>query len=64
MNGVTAIRSEFRPKETLDGLECKVRMLERSVLRGSIMQELTAEANRTMQLTEILIFDHASAGHL
>jgi hypothetical protein len=37
MDGVTAIRSEFRPKETPDGIEGEVRTLERSVLRGSIM---------------------------
>ena len=62
MEGLTSIRSKFRPKETMDRLEAEIRAHGMKVFGRIDHATGAAEAGLALRPTELIIFGNARRG--
>jgi uncharacterized protein (DUF302 family) len=62
MEGLTSIRSEFGPKETMDRLQAEIRAQEMTVFARIDHAAWAAEVGLTLAPTELIIFGNARGG--
>jgi len=62
MEGLTSIRSKFRPKETMDRLEAEIRAHGMKVFGRIDHATGAAEAGLALRPTELIIFGNARGG--